>query len=79
MELKRGIKTERGAKTGKRPCQAHQRWQLNVCQRHISSQNQRSLMIHHTPPQPFYGPFSGTSRVSRSEKRISGLHGARED
>jgi len=31
-----------------------------------------------TPPQPFYGPFSGTTRVSRCQKRTSGLYGARE-
>jgi len=31
------------------------------------------------PPQPFYGPFSGTTWVSRCEKRTSGLYGARED
>jgi len=31
------------------------------------------------PPQPFYGPFSGTAPVSRCQKRTSGLHGARED
>jgi len=31
------------------------------------------------PPQPFYGPFSGTTRVSRCQKRTSGLYGARED
>jgi len=34
---------------------------------------------HHTTPQPFYGPFSGTTRVSQCQKRTSGLHGARED
>ena len=28
-------------------------------------------------PQPFYGPFSGTPRVSRCQKRTSGLYGAR--
>jgi len=34
----------------------------------------------HLSPQPFYGPFSGTTRVSRCQKRTySGLHGARED
>ena len=27
--------------------------------------------------QPFYAPFSGTTRVSRCQKRTSGLHGAR--
>jgi len=32
-----------------------------------------------TTPQPFYGPFSGTIRVSRCQKRISGLYGAREN
>ena len=31
------------------------------------------------PPPPFYGPFSGTSRVSRCQKRTSGLYGARGD
>jgi len=30
------------------------------------------------PPQPFYGPFSGTTRVSRCQKRTSGLHDARK-
>jgi len=28
-----------------------------------------------TPPQPFYGLFSGTTQVSRYQKRTSGLHG----
>jgi len=31
------------------------------------------------PPQPFYGPFSGTTRVSQCQKRTSGLYGARGD
>jgi len=31
------------------------------------------------PPQPFDGPFSGTTRVSRCKKRTSGFCGARED
>ena len=31
------------------------------------------------PPQPFYGPFSGTARVSWCQKRSSGLYGAMED
>jgi len=34
---------------------------------------------NHTTPQSFYGPFSGTTRVSRCQKRTSGLYGARED
>jgi len=32
-----------------------------------------------TTPQPFYGPFSGTTQVSQRQKRTSGLCGARED
>jgi len=31
------------------------------------------------PPQPFYGPFSGITRVSQCKKRTSRLYGARED
>jgi len=30
-----------------------------------------------THTQPFYGPLSGTIRVSRCQKRNSGLYGAR--
>jgi len=30
-------------------------------------------------PQPFYSPFSGTTRVSRCQKRTSGLYGAEAD
>ena len=32
-----------------------------------------------TTPQPFYGPFFGTTRVSRCQKRTSRLYGTRED
>jgi len=32
-----------------------------------------------SPPRPFFGPFSGSTQVSRCQKRTSGLHGARED
>jgi len=28
---------------------------------------------HHTTPQPFYDPFSGTTQVSRYQKTTSGL------
>jgi len=31
------------------------------------------------PAQPFYGPFSGTTRVSQCQKRTSGLYGVTED
>jgi len=30
-------------------------------------------------PQPFYGPSSGTTRVSQCQKRPSGLYGTRGD
>jgi len=33
----------------------------------------------HTHTKPLYGPFSGTTWVSRCQKRTSGLYGARED
>ena len=41
---------------------------------HNTAQNH----THTHTPQPFYGPFSGTTRVSRCQKRTSGLYGARE-
>ena len=34
---------------------------------------------HHTTPQPFYSPFSRSTRVSECKKKTSGLNGARED
>jgi len=39
----------------------------------------KTCYITTNTPQPFYGPFSGASRVSRCQKRTSGLCGARED
>jgi len=36
-------------------------------------------MDHHTAPQLFHSPFSGTTGVSRCQKRTAGLYGARED
>jgi len=33
----------------------------------------------HTHTQPFYSPFSGTTQVSRCQKRTSGLYAARGD
>jgi len=35
------------------------------------------VYYHQTTPQPFYGPFSRTTRVSWCQKRTSGLYGAR--
>jgi len=39
----------------------------------------QSGLITHTHTQPFYGPFYGTTRVSRCQKRTFGLYGARGD
>jgi len=36
-------------------------------------------IVNQLLPQPFYGPFSGTTRVSRCQKRTSVLYDARED
>jgi len=38
-----------------------------------------SVELYSYPPQPFYSPFSRTTRASRCQKRTSGLYGARED
>ena len=40
--------------------------------------NHQLLHAPPPPPQPFYGPFSGTTRVSRCQKRTSGLYCATE-
>jgi len=41
---------------------------------------QMFIVLHAPPPpQPFYSPFSGTTRVSQCQKRTSGLYGARGD
>jgi len=38
------------------------------------------IVFKTTTPQPFYGPFSRTTQVSRCQKKASsGLYGARED
>jgi len=39
----------------------------------------QSIVMHTGLPQPFYDPFSGTTQVSRCQKRTSGLYGARRD
>jgi len=44
---------------------------------HTSGQWRRQDVVQEgtttTTPQPFYGPFSGTTQVSRCQKRTSGL------
>jgi len=43
------------------------------------SRRQTSYTALKLTPRPFYGPFSVTTRVSRCQKRTSGLYGASED
>jgi len=54
-------------------------WQMETGQRHYHCRLTTLITYHHTTPQLFYGPFSGTTRVSRCPKRTCGLYGARED
>jgi len=37
----------------------------------------KNIQLDVKTPQPFYGPFSGTTWVSRCQNRTSGLYGAR--
>ena len=53
------------------------RWPCAVCGRGVGRNSIQCTST--TTPQPFYGPFSGTTRVGRCQKRTSGLNGARED
>jgi len=53
------------------------RYNLNVNKKFLHPSNTNSN--HHTTPQPFYGPFLGTTQVSQCQKKTSGLYGARED
>ena len=52
-------------------------------ERHLAHKKPVKLVVELSltvqPPQPFYGPFSVTTWVSRWQKRTSGLYGARED
>jgi len=54
----------------------------SLCMPHVQLDPKHCLCLSahtHTHTQPFYGPFSGTARVNRCQKRTSGLYGARED
>jgi len=44
----------------------------------LQPQSPRGTVTRSTHTQPFYGPFSETTWVSRCQKRTSGLYGARE-
>jgi len=53
--------------------------QPSIQQHPLSSDKLHGRILFLTTPQPFYGPFSGTTRVSQCEKRTSGVYGARGD
>jgi len=56
--------------------------QMYVTNIHFASamqSNHFNSLLYTTSPQPFYGPFSGTTQVSRCQKRTSALYGARGD
>ena len=58
------------------------KWKCTAsCNRNYLQKWRKNNSTHtHTHTQPFYGPFSGTTRVSRCRKKSSsGLYGARED
>jgi len=64
------------------------RWPRDRCRALLRAfyQQKRHSCNHQTitgttphTPQPFYGPFAGTTRVSRCQKRTSGLYSARKD
>jgi len=58
----------------------HQRKEQSQTSIFMLTTNCRRIQhISTTTPQPFYGLFSGTTRVSRCQKRTSGHYGARED
>jgi len=54
-------------------------WNLFLTPNQECQSNEGKTITLPPPPQPFYGPFSGTTRVSRCQKRTSGLYGARGD
>jgi len=59
-----------------------QKYVVIVTARHTHRRAWPIYILRHlwlTTPQPFYGPFSGTTRVSRCQKITSGLYGARGD
>jgi len=63
----------------------HQTYHHDICSpeaRHLPwfvTSHVVELSYVQTTTQPFYGPFSGTTRVSRCQNRTSGLYGTRED
>jgi len=50
---------------------------IDQCQQYVVLETSAKQVLSHT--RPFYGPFSGTTRVSRCQKRTYGLYGVRED
>ena len=53
-------------------------WTVACCLLDLPGAHLVGAVTEHTHAQPFYGPFSGTTRVSRCQK-TSGLYGAKKD
>jgi len=60
-------------------CSADEAELVRFCYENILNKVGQVRTTPHAPPQPFYDPFSGTTLVSRCQKRTPGLYGARED
>ena len=58
-------------------CSAHHTHQTVPWTNYQENWLNRNTSVLHT--QAFYGSFSGTTRVSRCQKRTSGFYGAREE
>jgi len=55
-------------------------WREHTCFEQVQEKIKGATdTIEHHTTQPFYGPFSGTTWVSRCQKRTSGLYVTRED
>jgi len=50
-----------------------------VSEKCVLQNNRQKLVTTDTHTQPFYSPFSGTTRVSWCQNRTSGLYGAEAD
>jgi len=48
--------------------------EMRCMQQLTIARNQEQKKTATTTPQPFYGPFSGTTRVSQCHERTSGLY-----
>ena len=62
------------------PLQYSPAQEVALYKRHLTNYSHPAIQhsLTHIDTQPFYSPFSGTTQVSRCQKKSSGLHGAGE-